>query len=251
MAKNFREKIEHFNESLKPYYTLIGMIIFFIGIFITSYKILVKSPELSVNVSKENINYPNSINEHYNKVYDSFMKLNPDSTLKVDANTVFSYLLKTKQNWIIRLKNETDKTLEKVNLRIINVSDITSWAISSDYLLEEEKTKVLGKVKFQESSGVVYLSDFVNLPPNSSMSLYLWGKFDESLWNDNIIVTYDGGVGIIEKSIEVTGFKAYLVDYFFEIMFFLLLIFCIVYLYKVRGKFSEVPNAQKDTGINS
>ena len=251
MAKVFREKIEHFNESLKPYYTLIIMIIFFVGLFITSYKILVKSPKLSVFVSKENINYPNSINENYSKVYDSFMKGNPDSDLKVEANTVYSYLLKTKQNWIIRLKNETDKTVEKVNLRIINVSDITSWAVSSDYLLEEEKKEVLDKVKFQKSSGVVYLSDFVNIPPNSSMSLYLWGKFDESPWNDNIIVTYDGGVGIIEKRIEVTGFKAYLVDYCSEIMFFLLLLFCLVSLYTIRGKLNEAPNAKKDTGINS
>lgn len=251
MKKDFREKIENFNESLKPYYTLIGMIIFFVGIFITSYKILVKSPELSVYVSKENINYPNSINENYSKVYDSFMQLNPDSKLKVDAITVYNYLLKTKQNWIVRLKNETDKTIEKVNLRVINVSDITSWAISSDYLIEKEKKKVLEKVKFQESSAVVYLSDFVSIPPNSSMSLYLWGKFDESLWNDNILVTYDGGVGIIEKSIEVTGFKAYLVDYFFELMFFLLLVFCLVFLYTIRGKSSEVPDAKKDTSINS
>lgn len=251
MAKNLRENIEHFNNNLKPYYVLFGMIVFFVGLFLACYKILVKSPELIVYLTKENINYPNSINEKYTKVYNQFIRLNTDSVINIDAYRVFKYLINTKQNLIVRLENETDKTLEKVNLRITNVNDITSWAVSSDYLLEEENNKVLGKVKFQEGSNIVYLSDFVSIPPKRSMSLYLWGKFDESLWNDNVLVTYDGGTGIVEKKIEVTGFKAYLVDYYFEIFSFLLLIFCIVYLYIVKGKTIETVDIKKNTGFIS
>lgn len=251
MANRTREKIESFNNSLKPYYTLIGMILFFITLFVTSYGILIKSPDLSVSIEKENINYPSSINEHYNNVYNYIIGQNPNSELRTSASTVYDYLLRTKQSWTIRLKNETNKTLEKVNMRVINVSQITAWAVSTDFLLEEEKKKVLDKVKYQKNSGVVYLSDFISLPPQSSVSIFLWGKFDESFWNDNTIVTYDGGTGVIEKNIQVAGFKAYLVDYFFEIVFFSILIFSAVYIYKLRGKLSDLTVAETNNSINN
>jgi len=209
---------------------------FFLGATIWGYKIIVRSPELSVKVLKQNVNYPNSIHKHYLDIHEYLKNQDLDKELRTSSNTVFDYLLRTKHNWEITITNETDVSLEKLNLRIINVSERTAWAVSSDFLLEEEEKEVLKKVKFQKSSGVIYLKDFVNIPPRNSIIVYVWGKFDESFWQDNIIVTYDGGNGVIEKSIGVIGFKAYIVEYFYEIFLLIFIVFSIVYHFSVRIK---------------
>jgi hypothetical protein len=251
MSEKFKTGVEKINQSLKPYYSLLIMIVFFMGTFITGYKIIVKSPDLRVHEIKDNIDYPNSINECYKRVFDSFNKQNSDSSLRADAINVYEYLLRTKQQERISLKNETEKTLEKVDIRIINVSGLTSWAVSSDYLADEEKTKLMRSVKYDERSGEIYLSEKFDILPKGAITFYLWGQFDESVWNNNLRVTYDGGMGFLEKSIQVSGFKAYIDEYWYEIIFFMLLVVCVVFIFTIKGKEHENSPAEKNSSINS
>ena len=122
-------------------------------------------------------------------------------------------------------KNNTNKTIKSINIRYTNVRDLTSWAVSSSYLLEDEKDNLLKNILFQKVSGIIYLKDAVNLPPNGDLKIYLWGEFNPYDWDESLSVDYDGGVAKIEYNKSFYGLKAIIAEYFFEILVFIIMTF--------------------------
>lgn len=228
------QKIKVINKAIEPYYLLIIMVAFFIGSFITIYKVLFSPPDLIVNVQKENINYPNSINEEYIDLYSFIQDSSKNATLKDKSLIVYNYLIKTKSQRVLDINNNTNKTLKAINIRMTSVRDLTSWAISSEFLLEQEKDKLMKNVTFQNESGIIYLKDAVDLPPKGALKIYLWGDFDPYDWNESLIVDYDGGKARVENMKTFTGIKAILAEYFFEVFFFVFVTFCLIYYLQIR-----------------
>lgn len=230
-----REKIKELNKMLEPYYLLIIMIAFFIVGFISIYKILFSPPDLLVRVAKENINYPSSINDSYEDVYTYIQDSSHTVDVKSKSIEVYNYLIKTKHQRVIEIKNNTNKTIKSINVRYTNVRDLTSWAVSSSYLLEDEKKNLLENILFQKGSGIIYLKDAVNLPPNGDLKIYLWGEFNPYDWDESLNVDYDGGVGKIEYNQSFYGIKAIIAEYFFEIFIFIILTFVVVYHLQIKN----------------
>lgn len=234
--------IKKINKIIEPYYLLIIMIAFFLAGIISIYKLLFSPPDLLVKVEKETINYPATINDKYLEVYSYIQDSTKNSDIKEKSLDVYRYLIKTKHYRHLEIINNTNKTIKSINIRISNVKSLNSWAVSSSYLLEDEKDKVLKNILFQENSGIIYLKDAVNLPPNGDLYFYLWGEFLDFDWSENLMVDYDGGGAKIEYSKSYSGYKAVVADYFFEIMFFLILTFAFVYILQI----SKYANTKKD-----
>lgn len=230
-----KDKIKKLNKLLEPYYLLIVMIVFFIGGFITLCKILFSPPDLLARIEKENINYPSSINDKYVNIYRYIQDSVSQQTLRDEALAVYDYLIKTRQQRVVEIENNTNKTIKSINIRYTNVRNLTSWAVSSSFLLEEEKDKLLKNILFQKESGIIYLKDALNLPPNGNLKIYLWGEFTSYDWDEPLSVDYDGGVAKIEYNKSFSGLEALIAEYFFEILLFIFLTFVVVYILQNRN----------------
>jgi len=241
---NVKERIKEVNKTMEPYYLLIMMLVFFIGGFIAISKFFFSPPDLLVKVTKEEINYPSSINKQYMDIFSFVQDSCKSKQTKDQSLDVYNYLLQTKSQRILEFQNNTKNTIKAINIRMTSVKNLTSCAVSSEYLLEQEKDKVLKSIIFQKESGIIYLKDAVNLPPNGSLKIYLWGDFDPIEWNETLIVDYDGGKAKIENSKTFSGLKAILAEYFYEIMFVVILTFIFIYFLQIRK--DETP--KKDTG---
>jgi hypothetical protein len=231
---NTKEKIKDINKRIEPYYLLIMMLVFFIGGFIAISKFFFSPPDLLVKVTKEEINYPSSINEKYMDIFSFIQDSCKNKETKSQSLDVYNYLLQTKSQRILEFQNNTKNSIKGINIRMTSVKNLTSWAVSSEYLLEQEKDKLMKNIIFQNQSGIVYLKDAVNLPPNGSLKIYLWGDFDPLEWNESLIVDYDGGQAKIENSKTFSGLKAILAEYFYEIMFVVILTFILIYLLQIQ-----------------
>jgi len=236
------DQIKAINKKLEPFYLLIIMIGFFITGFISLSKFLFSPPELIVKVEKDNINYPSTVNDKYVDIYSFIQDSVRNDTLKSYSVAVYQYLIKTKHQWILEVQNNSNKTIRAINVRLSNVKSMTSCAVSSSYLLEEEKQRLLNNLTFQKQSGIIYLKDGVNLPPKGDFKIFLWGEFNEFSWIESLIVDYDGGSAKIEYPQSFTGLKAFIAEYFFEIFIFVLLTFSIVYILQLKSHVSTEKN---------
>lgn len=221
--------ITNANKKVQPYYLLITMIVFFIGGGVGIYKFLFAPSDITVKVINENINYPSSINEDYMEIYDYLSDSINNNEIKNKAITIYDYLIKTKQQKILHIKNNTNRTIKSINIRETSVRNLISWAVSSEYLLDDEKNKLLKNIVFEKSSGIIYLKNAVDLPPDGDLKFYLWGEFNPYNWDESLTVTYDGGTADIEYNRSFSGFQAIIAEFYFPIFLFLLITFIIVY----------------------
>lgn len=224
-----KDLLNKINNQVQPYYLLVTMLLFFIGIFITAYSFIFSPPNLSVQVKQENIEYPSSINKAYETIYSYIADSIEDVNLKASSARVYSYLLETKHQKSIRISNNTASTIHSINIRQPNVRNLVSWAVSSSFLLEEEKNKVIQNILYQEKTGIIYLKDAVNLPPKGNLTIYLWGDFGYNWDDSSLTVDYDGGNGVIEYTKELTGFDAAFSDYYYIILVAIIITFIIIY----------------------
>jgi hypothetical protein len=236
LLMTFDQTIKNWNEKLKPYHSLIGMLIFFVVSLIAVYKFIVRPADLSVVIDKREVNFPNTINDRVKNAYQFVSDSIHSAAVKNDVASVYNYLVNTNSFWALTLKNESDHTIKSIRLRVSNVNAINSFGVSSPYLLTEETNALLKRLSFQEGSGIIYLDKIEELPRNASITIYLWGKMPSLTLDENVFVTYEGGEGRLAKETVVTGFKAYLVDYIYEILVMMLLIFILVYRQVVKRK---------------
>lgn len=234
--KSFRENIVKFNNAIKPYYAFLFMLAFLWGIIFTSYKLIARPPGLSVAINKEIINYPSKINNEIIDVYNHFKNSEDNKQIKASIFKLYNYLINTQDYWGITISNNSSKIIRDINIRILNVSDLTSWGVSSNYLLDKEKQKIIDNVSFNESSGIINLKNSVTLPPEASLCIHLWGAFDEFNFSENVFVIHDGGTGKIIKTAEVSGLEAFIANSAGEILFLLIFIFLIVYRAGIKQK---------------
>lgn len=232
--KSFREYIERINNAIKPYYLFLLMIVFIIGLLFTTYSILIRPSGLTVSIDKEEINYPSKINNEIIKTYKYIENSNENLEIKSSIIKLYNYLINTQDYWKITISNNSSKSIDNINIRILNVSDLTSWGISSDYLIDDEKQKIMESLSYIESSGIINLRNSINLPPETTLCIYLWGVFEEFSFKTNVFVVHDGGTGKIIKTEEVSGIRAFIANSAIEILILLILIFLVVYRFSIK-----------------
>jgi hypothetical protein len=226
-----KEQLEKINDSIKPYYALISMIIFFGGLFLTAYKYVISPSDLRINVETESLHYPTSIANSYTNLFNYVLS---KDTLLTDAQTIYSFIVKTTESKRITLKNSSSKTLRGVKFRHLNTDDLTAWAISSDYLTANEEQKLKENLEFDEARKMIHLLYPIDIAPKSQISIVVWGSFKEDIFDHDIIASYDDGEGHIERTYNIGGMKGYLVNYAFEFIVLMLLIFIAVYYIGIK-----------------
>ncbi|MCD8418772.1 hypothetical protein J2Q11_13660 [Tenacibaculum finnmarkense genomovar finnmarkense] len=226
------ETLEKINKKLEPYHSLLTMLAFFSMLFIGAYKFIISPSDLRITTQNESISYPNSIGEYYDDLSTYVIK---QDTLQAEATTVYSFLLKTTDFKKITLKNTSSKTLRGVKFKQINSDALTAWSVSSDFLTNKEELNLRANLIFDEMRQIIYFKNDVEIPPNSQINISIWGNFKPELINNNLIINYDGGDGHVEKSYTVNGLKGYFVNYSFEFIVILILIFIAVYYVGIKN----------------
>lgn len=226
-----RQQLEKVNDAIKPYYALISMIIFFGGLFITTYKYVISPSDLRISVETERLHYPTSIANSYTNVYNYVIS---KDTLLSDASTIYSFLVKTTESKRITLNNTSSKTLRGVKFRHLNTDDLTAWGISSDYLTANEEQKLKENLVFDDARKMIHLLNPVDIAPKSQISIVVWGSFKADIFDHDIIASYDNGEGHVDKTYNIGGMKGYFVNYAFEFIALMLLIFITVYYIGIK-----------------
>lgn len=240
--------VNKINEAIKPYYTLLTTIIGIGGIIIGAYAFLLKPSSLSVVVSKEKIDYPSSINDDFLGLFSYLLDSCSNTESKLQAKSLYDYLIETEDHWSIKLINESNKYIKGLEIRIPNTKKLTSFGVSSNFLLDEEKDNLLNKVEFQEKSNIIYIKPEVEIPSNSNIEILLWGDLPDYGWNDDVLVRYDGGNGNFRKEVKSVGFEAYVAEFYIEIFLVLLILFILTYTIGIKAyetnskKTSSEPN---------
>ncbi|MBA6153069.1 hypothetical protein [Gelidibacter maritimus] len=214
------------NEKLKPYYSLITMIIFFSGLFISAYKFIISPSDLRVTIQTEQVSYPNSLGNYYEKL-DNYI-IHSD-TLIGESRIIYNFLLRTTDHKKITLKNTSSKTLRDVKFKQLNTEALTAWSISSDFLTSDEEQNLKKNIDVDEIRQILYFTKPIDIAPNSQINIEIWGNFKNEILNNNLIINHSNGDGHIEESYSVSGLKGYFVNYSFEFLALLILIFIAVY----------------------
>lgn len=226
-----KEFLTHLNKELKPYYSLLSMMVFFAALFISAYKFIISPSDLMIKVDNQQISYPNSIGVCYSKIHKFLVK---KDTLQSESNTIYGFLIQTLDLKVIVLRNTSSKTLRGVKFKHLNIDDLTGWSISSDYLTNAEEQLLRKNLIFDQVRNIVYLNNVVEIPANSQIKIMLWGNFKNIPINNDLLVNYDNGEGQIEQIYYIGGLKGYFMNYFFEFAFVILLIFVVVYYIGIK-----------------
>lgn len=229
-----KDRLIKINDEIKPYHSFLVFIVFILSTFVIIYNFLIKPTDLNLVLTKENVEYPSFINEDFGKVFLKISDLKVDDSIKYELVNIQSYLMKSKNHWKLELKNMTSRTINKIDLRILNVNSLASFNINSDYLTKEEKTDICQKLSYQKDNGIISLANFTNIPPNRFIIINLWGELNYVPFQNNIFATYEGGEAKIVESKTVSGFILYVIDYFIEIQIALFLSFFLLYRYSIK-----------------
>lgn len=240
-------KVKRLKEYIEPYHSLIAMIIFFAGLLGGIYKLIVRPPNLAVSIHNQSIEYPSTINSKFESIYKFISDSVKKDVLLKNAKDINEYLLYTSDYWEIKFTNETSTTIKGIQLRITKAASLNASTISSSFFLEEEAKQISKNIHFEKQSGVILLNQVPEIPPKAEVSIFLWGKIPSMTYNENVYVTYDGGEAKPENEITVSGFKAYLVDYIYELLILLFLVFIILY----RNQLKKYENAINKTSTSN
>ncbi len=223
--------LQAFNAKIKPYYSLLTMLAFFIALFIGAYELIISPSDLRVNVKRDNITYPSYISNSAENLSKYTYRAD---TLVSEGISIHSFLVQTTEFNKITLTNTSSKSLTGVKFKKLQCDALTGWGISSDFLTIDEEQKLKKNIAYDEYKSIVYLKSEIDVPPGGSVFIRIWGNFKPDLLDNNLIVTYNGGDGYIEKNFEIGGLKGYFFNYFFEVSLIVLVIFCIVYYVGIK-----------------
>ena len=231
---SFKTRFIKFNETVKPWAALIAM---YSGIVVAGGAVwtwIVKPKDLAVYIEKEQVNFPASINDRFERVYNYLTDSCRNFSVDSDAKATYEYLQNTNNFWVITIHNQTDHSVKGIGVRVAGVTSLGSSAVNGGFLTDSEKVSLMRSIHFDKDSKVVYLDRIDILQPKSDIKIFLWGKMaDLALWS-NLFINYDGGDARAGEEITVFGFKAFLCEYLYELLFLLCLLFGFVYWTKVK-----------------
>ena len=225
--------IKNINNQVKPYHSFMVMMIFFIGSFWSVAKFFFSKSDFEVIIDKEAINYPSNLNENFHQLNEYLIDSTKNGKAIFLSDDLSKFLLKTKDEMIIQLNNNSNKTLKGVQIKIINVVALTSKAISSSYMNEKENNALFDNLIFDEANGIVTISNAITIPPKENLKIFLWGDFYESE-SESIIANYEDGDAKMNYQTRVTGWQAFISNYFIEIFLLIAISFALIHFLMIR-----------------
>jgi hypothetical protein len=213
-------------KKLSPYHSLIIMLIFFGGVFLSLYKIIISPSDLRINIRNEAVVYPKSVADNFIEVNKY---LSENDTLLGKGYSAYNFLSKTTDIKTITIKNTSDRTLRDVNFKHLNTRNLNAYSITSTFLTSKEQDDLYANLVEDDKREIVYLNRSIDLPPKKELIISLWGSFNDDTINQNVIVGYEGGDAYFENQYMVSGFQGYIYENTFPFIVLIIIIFCLVY----------------------
>lgn len=126
---------------------------------------------------------------------------------------VRGFLRDTRSFTHVRITNTSDRSLQNLDVRLRNVREADGYGIDADNLNGEEQDQLLASIRYDAPSQLLTLRSIPRLPPQSSLSIYVWGDVSSAIFGDDpLTVTYDGGAGRVLHVTTVRGVDAFIYE---------------------------------------
>ncbi|WP_420448328.1 hypothetical protein [Candidatus Palauibacter sp.] len=172
---------------------------------------LFAEPDLSVEVSSSEVRLPSALHRQLIEALEPYSSESvPDSIVDVLRETA-AFLREIRQFTQVSLRNNTDESLGNVEIRVQNVGGLSGWGVAGNALTDLERQGVLESVYHDAISELLLVQGLDRLPPNSTIEVLLWAEAPFLGFSDgrSISVTFDGGVGELVRTEEVSGLNAF------------------------------------------
>ncbi len=242
-----RKLIEQINDRLKPYYSLLTMVFFFITSIISLFSLLSSPKDLGVEVSYEKINLPSTLQDSYNNVFNYIQQNSDDNAIKQNTTVLYKYLIDTQEQKTIKITNNTKEIINEINLRDCGVVELTSYGVSTSMKVSKESDDILKNIRYDSKSRILTVNEPLSLMPGETLYLNLWGSFAHGREEDNLFVNYHNKLASINLSKKYIGMAALLAEYYIP-FFALLLMFIVVSGYYIT-KYAQ--NANKENASDN
>ena len=150
-----RKLIEQINDRLKPYYSLLTMVFFFITSIISLFSLLSSPKDLGVEVSYEKINLPSTLQDSYNNVFNYIQQNSDDNAIKQNTTVLYKYLIDTQEQKTIKITNNTKEIINEINLRDCGVVELTSYGVSTSMKVSKESDDILKNIRYDSKSRIL------------------------------------------------------------------------------------------------
>ena len=172
---------------------------------------LFAEPDLSVEVSSSEVRLPSALHRQLIEALEPYSSESvPDSIVDALRETA-AFLRETRQFTQVSLRNNTDESLGNVEIRVQNVGGLSGWGVAGNAFTDLERQRVLESVYHDATSELLLVQGLDRLPPNSTIEVLLWAEAPFLGFSDgrSISVTFDGGVGELVRTEEVSGLNAF------------------------------------------
>jgi hypothetical protein len=178
------------------------------GILYGTVKFFFAQSPVSVFVGQTDLYMPPSLAAQV----DSVLKVSKAKEAAVVLSSVKDFIEDTRSFTVITISNNTNNSVHNLELRVQAVHALPGYAATSSNLLDEEQKAILDSIHYDRAGSLFRLRSVPRLPPKSSVNIWLWGvlPFNEFLAEDQITVTYDGGVGTLVHRYPVEGYDAFI-----------------------------------------
>lgn len=195
------------------------------------YQYFFNSTKVEIEVKINDAHLPASISSKFaanvnmllNSISSDYLRDSLNSEIN-NLNEVSQFFSKTSKMATYEITNTSSYTLNNVDIRIRNVSDLTAWGTTGNALLTIETTEIMRSMKIDRQSGIISFGSIDKLPPKSTLIITVWGDVRDYYLSQPITVAYDGGSGKVIKTTSVTGFSAFIYD---NTIFFIILLLLI------------------------
>ena len=197
----------------------------FVGIIYGIFEFFFKPADVEVLFSFNDADLPSSIAKMYSDSYKPLIEIIKKNDKQLESKLVeLNYFFnQTREKVKFEISNNSDKTINNVDIRIINIEELTAYGVTGNILQSVESLDIMRKMKEDKLKGIITFSGIEKLPPKSTLIINIWGEIRYSAFEYPIIVTYDGGTGKVLKTSVVKGIDSFV----YENSEFLLLLLCV------------------------
>ena len=131
-------------------------------------------PDLAVEVNVSEVRLPSATHRRLIEALEPYSRESvPDSIADALGETA-AFLRETRQFTQVSLRNNTDESLNNVEIRIQNVGGLTGWGVAGNAFTDLERQSVLEGVYHDATSELLLVQGLDRLPPHSTIEVLLW-----------------------------------------------------------------------------
>ncbi|MBA7529258.1 hypothetical protein ES705_21453 [subsurface metagenome] len=210
-------------------------------------KLMFKPPALKLKVRAQQYHYPNEYIGLVNNVSDYLENLHEYNisrksykhdldSLTISWGMMLYFVRDTRQFWEFTITNTTGRSIHNVHVRIPAVNKLVDYNIDGSMFLQAEKESIYVIAGYDDKNRMFFIDEIKSIPPHATLVIRLWGEKTSSYLEPDISVYSDEGAGIIVKSHEVEGVKAFVATNLEPLLIMLILLISIIFMSQKTAK---------------